>query len=63
MLQRNPELVNCEFFKGTTNPICRATYLGHKNIVSLLIKYKCDINICSSDQKTPLMWASFRDNC
>ena len=63
MLQKYPQLANCEFYNGTTNPICRATYLGHRNIVILLVKYNCDINKRSSDLRTPLMWAAFRDNC
>mmetsp|Transcript_6669 Transcript_6669/g.10718 ORF Transcript_6669/g.10718 Transcript_6669/m.10718 type:complete len:265 (+) Transcript_6669:98-892(+) len=62
MLKKNPKLANCEFYNGTTNPVCRATYLGHRNILGLLLKYDADINKRSSDQKTPLMWASFRDN-
>lgn len=63
MLKKNPKLALCEFYDGTTNPVCRATYMGHRNIVSLLIKYGADINKRSSDKRTPLIWASFRDNC
>ena len=62
MLKKNPKLALCEFFDGTTNPVCRATYMGHRNIVSLLLKYGADINKRSSDSRTPLIWASFRDN-
>jgi len=62
MLKDNPQLALCDFYQGTTNPICRATYLGHRNIVSLLLKYGSDINRTSSDQRTPLMWAAWRDN-
>jgi ankyrin repeat protein len=62
MLKEQPKLVNCTFHSGTTNPICRATFLGHRNIVSLLLKYGADINMRSSDERTPLMWAAFRDN-
>jgi ankyrin repeat protein len=36
--------------------------MGYRNIVSLLLKYGADINKRSSDQRTPLIWASFRDN-
>jgi len=54
--------VNTNLVENTTNPICRASYLGHQKIVSLLIKYGADINLRSSDGRTPLMWAAFRNN-
>ena len=63
MLKKNPKLANCEFYNGVTNPMCRATYLGHRNIVSLLLKYGADVNKRSQDLRTPLIWAAFRDNC
>ena len=47
---------------GTTNPMCRAGYLGFFNIVSLLLKYGGDINLRSSDGRTAVMWAAFRNN-
>lgn len=62
MLKQYPALANCEFYNGTTNPICRATYLDNRNIISLLLKYDADINKRSSDGRTSLMWAAFRDN-
>ena len=62
LLKKEPKLAMCEFYGGVTNPICRATYLGHRNIVSLLLKYGTDINKTSQDQRTPLIWAAFRDN-
>jgi uncharacterized protein len=42
--------------------MCRAAYLGHRNIVQLLIKFKANINKPSADGRTPLMWAAWRDN-
>lgn len=42
--------------------MCRAGYLGHTNVVSLLLKYGGDINLRSSDGRTALMWAAFRNN-
>jgi len=54
--------VNTTLLNGTTNPMCRAGYLGHTNVVSLLLKYGGDINLRSSDGRTALMWASFRNN-
>lgn len=62
MLKKNPKLAICQFYNGVTNPMCRATYLGHRNIVSLLLKYGADVNVRSQDAKTPLMWAAWRDN-
>ena len=62
MLKKYPKLAHCDFYSGTTNPMCRATYLGHRNIVSLLLKYGADINRRSSEGRTPLMWSAFRDN-
>ena len=62
MLKKHPKLALCDFYGGTTNPVCRATYLGHRNILSLLLKYGADINKRSADQRTPIIWAAFRDN-
>jgi uncharacterized protein len=42
--------------------MCRAGYLGHTNIISLLLKFGGDINLRSSDGRTALMWAAFRNN-
>jgi ankyrin repeat protein len=42
--------------------MCRAAYLGFKNIVALLLAHGADINIRSSDGRSPLMWAAFRNN-
>ena len=42
--------------------MCRAGYLGHTNVISLLLKFNGDINLRSSDGRTALMWASFRNN-
>jgi hypothetical protein len=55
-------LVNAPLVENVTNPMCRAAYLGHKSIVAILIKYGGDINLRSSDGRTPLMWAAFRNN-
>ena len=49
MLKKNPKLAICEFYGGTTNPMCRATYLGYRNIVSLLLKYGASVDKKSSD--------------
>ncbi len=60
--QKYPDYVNTTLVENTTNPICRASYLGHQNIASLLLKHGADINMRSSDGRTPLMWAAFRNN-
>ena len=62
MLKDNPELAKCEFHNGTTNPMCRATYLGRRNIIVLLLKHGADINKRSFDGRTSLHWAAFRNN-
>lgn len=61
MLQKYPDYVNTPLVENMTNPICRATYLDHKKIVILLLKNGADINLRSSDGRTPLMWAAFRN--
>jgi ankyrin repeat protein len=45
-----------------TNAICRASYLGHQNIAAILLKNGADIDLRSSDGRTPLMWAAFKNN-
>lgn len=45
-----------------TNPICRAAYLGHKNIAAILLKHGADINLRSSDGRTALIWCAFRNH-
>jgi len=42
--------------------MCRCGYLGHKKIAALLLKAGADINQRSSDGRTPLIWAAFRNN-
>lgn len=58
LLLDHPDLVNCELINGLTNPICRSATLGNNNIILLLLKHGADINLRSSDGRTPLMWAS-----
>ena len=60
VLITNPEIVNCELINGATNPICNAAFLGYNHIILLLIKYNADVNLRSSDGRTPLMWAAMR---
>ena len=62
MLIDSPELVNCELVKGATNPICNAAFLGHNQILMLLLKYNADVNLRSIDGRTPLMWATMKGN-
>jgi ankyrin repeat protein len=42
--------------------MCRATYLGRRNIIVLLLKHDADINKRSFDGRTSLHWAAFRNN-
>ena len=57
-----PDLANCTLIEGVTNPLCRAAYLGYKGIIAILLKHKANINIRSSDGRTPLMWTAFRNH-
>jgi ankyrin repeat protein len=61
MLKETPKLAQCTFYNGTTNPVCRATYLNQRNIVILLMKYGGDVNHKSSNLRTPLHWAAWMD--
>jgi ankyrin repeat protein len=58
LLKEHPELVNVPLYSGATNPICRAAWLGHRNILSILINAGANIESTSSDGRTPLIWAS-----
>ena len=42
--------------------MCRAAYLGHQNIAAILLSKGADINIRSSDGRTPLIWTAFRNH-
>lgn len=42
-LLKYPELVNCQI-EGVSNPICRASYLGFQNVISVLLKHGANIN-------------------
>jgi ankyrin repeat protein len=54
--------VNAPLVENVTNAICRSAFLGYKNIASLLLRHGADINLRSSDGRTPLIWAAFRNN-
>ena len=41
--------------------MCRASFLGHKNIILLLLSHGADINIRSSDGRSGLLWAAYRN--
>lgn len=55
-------MVNSKLCNDSTNPMCRATFLGYKNIVVILMKHGADVNQCSENGRTPLMWAAYRNN-
>ena len=58
MLKNDPTLVNQPLYTGATNPICRASWLGYRNIILLLLENGADINQLSSDGRNALIWAS-----
>ena len=60
--EHKEKIVNIKLCGGRTNPLCRATWLDHRDIAKLLIKYGADINTPSIDGKTPLIWAAMRHN-
>ena len=61
-MQEYPDLVNAPLVENMTNPMCRAAFLGHKNIGAILLAKGADINIRSSDGRTPLIWCAFRNH-
>lgn len=61
-LKENPGLANSKLCGESTNTMCRATYLGYKNIVLILVKHGADVNECSSNGRSPLMWAAYRNH-
>ena len=62
ILKKFPASVNIPMMGGVTNPLCRATYLGHRKISALLIASGADINGSSSEGNTPLIWAAHNNN-
>ena len=61
-IQQHPELVSIPLYANATNPICRASWLGHRNIILLLLKHGASLEQTSSDGRTPLIWASAKGN-
>lgn len=63
ILEKYPDGANYPLSDGKTNPMCRAAYLGKKDIILLLLKYAADVNLPSKQSgNTPLMWACWRNN-
>lgn len=61
-LRLHPEMVNSKLCNESTNTMCRACFLGYKNIVVILVKYGADVNQCSQNGRSPLMWAVYRNH-
>ena len=59
-LKEQPELANARLYDGLTTPLCRATFLGRRNVVVLLLDAGASINEASSEGNTPLMWAAWQ---
>ncbi|CAI2375388.1 unnamed protein product [Moneuplotes crassus] len=63
ILTKDSTRVNAPLLNGMTNPICRAAYLGKRNMVALILKHQGDINLkCGGKGNTPLMWSAWRNN-
>eukprot|EP00344_Euplotes_crassus_P004382 CAMPEP_0197000608 /NCGR_PEP_ID=MMETSP1380-20130617/5503_1 /TAXON_ID=5936 /ORGANISM="Euplotes crassus, Strain CT5" /LENGTH=224 /DNA_ID=CAMNT_0042417955 /DNA_START=19 /DNA_END=694 /DNA_ORIENTATION=- len=61
-LEQHPELTNVPLTGGNTNPICRASFLGKRSMIAILLKHGGDINIrCGGKGNTGLMWAAWRN--
>jgi ankyrin repeat protein len=61
-LRKNPEMVNSKLCNDSTNTMCRACFLGYKNIVVVLVRHGADVNQCSDKGRSPLMWAVYRNH-
>jgi hypothetical protein len=63
LLNKHPELRDAELVDGVTNAMCRAAYLGHKNVLAILLKHGADVNkISKNKERTPLHWAVCRND-
>ena len=63
MLKKDPELANAPLMKGSTTPLCRATYNNHQSMVLMLLTQGANINgTAKNTGRSPLMWAAFRGN-
>jgi ankyrin repeat protein len=60
--EHGKDLKTLTMHKGKTTPLCRAVYLERKNVVEMLVKHGANVNQCSSDGKTPIMWAAMKGN-
>jgi uncharacterized protein len=61
-LKAHPELVDSKLCNDSTNTMCRATFLGYKNIVLILLKHGANVNLCSQNGRSPLIWAAYRNH-
>ena len=62
ILKDDQNLASSELLGGQTNPMCRASYLGKKNMINLLLE--AGANVDQADGKkgnTGLMWCASRD--
>ena len=62
ILKKHPQMANAPLMGGVTNPICRASYLGYRKLVAILISNGADVNMTSSEGNTPLIWAAHKNN-
>lgn len=63
ILEKYPGSANFPIHNGNTTALCRATYLGKKEMAQLFLEFDAKINEPSKrDGNTPLMWAAWRNN-
>lgn len=61
VLAGKPELVNTKDTSGRT-PLFRASEIGNKELVEVLLSYKADINAKDNKGETPLNWMAMTGN-
>ena len=60
LLRDYPQIASMRLYNGVTTPLCRATFLGRRNVVALLLDAGAKIDETSAEGNTPLMWAAWK---
>ena len=63
VLSDNKNVANLPLLNNMTTPLCRACFIGKRNMVALLLKHGADIDLkCGGKGYTPVMWAAWRNH-